>query len=282
MPDTATSDTPVVGTLLDGLTDVLPHMRHENFWPSIPTGAPYLDRLLAGGLHPGQLAVAASVDPCLLRALMLTWCHHAAVERGIPTMMFTVPTTAGHSRAAAMSTALTIIECGPNWREHRPDAYFGFEHLGRAPLWINGAARTMNTVAAGARTASERHGIRLLIVDGIANLIDDDTPAATTAGVISHATVVLKALARQLSAAVLVTSSARTAPKSRTDLHLPQLVDLVGSGSLENDADLVVFVHPDGPNNDAVRLTVAKHRNGPRASYPARYDAARGILTASP
>jgi replicative DNA helicase len=280
MPDTTTDNTPIVGTLRDGLGDVLAFVRHETFAPSIPTGATYLDDLLAGGLHPGQLAVIAAVNPDLARDLLLTWCHHAAVERTVPTLVFAVPAAAGDNHAHDISTRLTTIGCGPDPRN--PD-YHQIQRLIRAPIMINDTARTIDVIAVQAQLAADHFGVRLLVVDGIGNLLDDARPTATTADVVDHATVTLKSLAHALPAAVLVTSTAAKAPASRANQHVPALTDLAGSGSLENDADLVLFVHPDPDSpHDKLRTTLAKHRNGPRANYRATYDAVRGILAASP
>jgi replicative DNA helicase len=82
----------------------------------------------------------------------------------------------------------------------------------------------------------------------------------------------LKALAKELNVPVVVLSQLSRAPESRSD-HRPQLSDLRESGALEQDADVVLFIHRD---ENATELIVAKNRHGGCGSIPLVF---RGELT---
>ncbi|MBI3733490.1 MAG: DnaB-like helicase C-terminal domain-containing protein, partial [Chloroflexi bacterium] len=116
------------------------------------------------------------------------------------------------------------------------------------------------------RLAAER-GLDLVIIDYL-QLIHTTGRIENRVQEIAQISRALKALARELRAPVIALSQLSRAVESRPDKH-PQLSDLRESGSLEQDADVVMFLYRDDAYNQATEKTniaeviVAKHRNGP-------------------
>jgi replicative DNA helicase len=139
-----------------------------------------------------------------------------------------------------------------------------------------------------ARRLHNEHGIDLIIVDYL-QLMQGEGLSGRENRVqeISHISRSLKALARELNVPVLAISQLSRAPEARAS-HIPQLSDLRESGSIEQDADLVLFIyreeayypnieewriqHPDKEYpREMADIIIAKHRNGPIGQIKLRF-----------
>ena len=111
------------------------------------------------------------------------------------------------------------------------------------------------------------HELDLIIVDYL-QLMSGDTRNDNRVQEVSYISRNLKILARELNVPVLAAAQLSRAVEQRSD-KVPILSDLRESGSLEQDADIVMFIHrpdaldKDNPRQDLANLIVAKHRNGP-------------------
>jgi replicative DNA helicase len=138
-----------------------------------------------------------------------------------------------------------------------------------------------------AKRLQAEHPINLIIIDHL-GLMQSDTHTDNRVQEISYITRSLKVLARELNVPVLVVSQLSRAAEWRTT-HKPQLSDLRDSGSIEQDADVVLFVYRDEyyyrteedwlkehPNEEypagLADVIVAKHRNGPTGELKLRFD----------
>ncbi len=113
-----------------------------------------------------------------------------------------------------------------------------------------------------ARRLHSEVGIKLLVVDYLQLVVGDGKYEGRVqeVGAISQG---LKNLARELRIPVLALSQLSRAVESRGE-KIPQLSDLRESGSIEQDADVVMFLfRPDDNNLEQYKLNIAKHRNGP-------------------
>ena len=114
------------------------------------------------------------------------------------------------------------------------------------------------------------HNLDLIIVDYL-QLMSGDTRNDNRVQEVSYISRYLKVLARELNVPVLAAAQLSRAVEQRADKR-PMLSDLRESGSLEQDADIVVFIHrPDATDKknlkqNVAELIVAKHRNGPTHS----------------
>jgi len=158
--------------------------------------------------------------------------------------------------------------------------------LSGAPIYIDDspAIRVVEMRSKARRLHYER-GIDLVIVDYL-QLIRGDSRAENKVQEVSEISRALKALARELNAPLIAVSQLSRAVEMRTP-HIPQLSDLRDSGSIEQDADVVMFIYredmyykkedwdrhnPDKPYPEGIAtIIVAKHRNGPGGNRNLRF-----------
>jgi len=125
-----------------------------------------------------------------------------------------------------------------------------------------------------ARRLQAEHGLDLLIVDYLQLM--QGKRSENRVQEIADISRGLKSLARELDVPVVALSQLSRAVESRTG-HRPQLSDLRESGSIEQDADIVMFIHREdkfdheSEKKNLAELIVAKHRNGPIGQIPLRF-----------
>jgi replicative DNA helicase len=147
-----------------------------------------------------------------------------------------------------------------------------FESL---PFWIDDSSvLTVEHIAAKARQLQARSGLDLLVVDYLQLLQLHD--AETRQQGIADASRQLKLLAKELDIPVLVLSQLSRACEQRDD-HRPMLSDLRDSGSIEQDADIVLFLYReevytrDTEEKGSAEVLIRKHRNGPIGDLRLRF-----------
>ncbi len=144
--------------------------------------------------------------------------------------------------------------------------------LRKIPLFIDDTGgRTMSQIAAIARRMKRRHGVGLVIIDYL-QLIESDDKNLSREQQISTITRRLKFLSKDLSIPVIARSQLNRGVEQREDKR-PRLADLRESGAIEQDADIVMFLHrPDAYDPEdrpgEADLIVAKNRNGPIGNVP--------------
>jgi len=139
----------------------------------------------------------------------------------------------------------------------------------RAPLYIDDSSSlTIMEMRAKARRLKAEHGLSLLIVDYL-QLMSGYGRVENRVQEISGISRGLKALAKELEVPVIALSQLSRAPEQRQGDHRPQLSDLRESGSIEQDADVVLFIYReevykrDEENEGKADLIISKQRNGP-------------------
>jgi len=141
--------------------------------------------------------------------------------------------------------------------------------LSKAPVFIDdSASNTVMQMRAMARRLQSEYGLGLIVVDYL-QLIESTNPRENMVQQMSEISRSLKGLARELNIPVLALSQLSRAVESRPDQR-PKLSDLRDSGSIEQDADVVLFIYREDktkPNNtektNIANIMIAKHRNGP-------------------
>ena len=147
--------------------------------------------------------------------------------------------------------------------------------MSEAPIYIDDASTSnIMDVRSKARRLQAEHGLDLIIVDYLQLMTARRTENRVQE--ISEISRGLKGLARELNVPVVALSQLSRAVESRSD-HRPMLSDLRESGSIEQDADIVVFIYredkyeDDSEKKGIAEIMVAKHRNGPVGSINLRF-----------
>ena len=165
----------------------------------------------------------------------------------------------GHMRAGTMSEQ--------DWQK----IVRRMTEISDAPLFIDDSPNmTMMEIRAKARRLKQRNDLKLIVVDYL-QLMTSGKKVESRQQEVSEFSRQMKLLAKELEVPVIAFSQLNRGPEQRTDKR-PMLSDLRESGSLEQDADMVILVHrpdafeADDPRAGEADLIIAKHRNGPTAT----------------
>jgi replicative DNA helicase len=249
-----------------------------------PTGIRQLD-IATAGFQNGNLVVLAARPSMGKSALAITALHHVAAG-GKPVALFSLEMS-----KMEVNQRLLSIETNLQLRKIRQSAKLedsdwttvahGFSKLERLPIFIDdsGDLRVMELRSRARRLKAKHPDLALVVVDYLQLMIGEQRPENRVQEV-SQISRGLKLLARDLEVPVLALSQLSRAVEQRFDKR-PILSDLRDSGSIEQDADLVLFVYrdavykqePSERDKEQAELILAKHRNGPLATVHAHWDA---------
>jgi len=240
----------------------------------VPTGFEDFDRL-TNGLHPGQLVLVAARPSIGKSTLALDFARAASIDHGLTSAFFSLEM--GRNEIVMR---LLSAEAGVSLHNMRSgmmsDADWDklarkMASVSEAPLFIDDSANlTMMEIRAKARRLKQRHNLKLIIVDYL-QLMTSGRRVENRQQEVSEFSRQFKLLAKELEVPVVALSQLNRGPEQRTDKR-PLLADLRESGSLEQDADVVVLIHRDdaydreSPRAGEADLIVAKHRNGPTST----------------
>ncbi|HZA03997.1 MAG TPA: replicative DNA helicase [Propionibacteriaceae bacterium] len=237
----------------------------------VPTGFADLDDL-TNGLHPGQLVIVAARPGIGKSTLALDLARAASIKNGLTSVIFSLEMSqleiTMRLLSAEAGVPLSHIRGGrmndQDW--NRVSAKMG--QVSEAPMFIDDSPNmTMMEIRAKARRLKQRHDLRLIVIDYI-QLMTSGKKVESRQVEVSEFSRQLKLLAKELDVPVIALSQLNRGPEQRNDKR-PMLADLRESGSLEQDADLVILLNrPDLYDKDSERageadFDVAKHRNGP-------------------
>jgi replicative DNA helicase len=238
----------------------------------LPTGYEQLDLLLSG-LQPSSLVIVGARPGAGKTSFALGMAAHAAVEHHQPVLFFSLEMSHVEltqrllcAEARVDSTRMRNGRLADgDWA--KINAAIG--RLADAPLYIDDDPNTtvMEIRAKARRMKSRLGGLGLVVVDYL-QLMQGRTSAENRQVEVAEISRGLKILARELEVPVVALSQLSRALEQRADKR-PILADLRESGSLEQDADVVIFLyrdelyHPDSPDRGTAEVIVAKHRNGP-------------------
>jgi replicative DNA helicase len=238
----------------------------------VSTGYTELDKLLSG-LQPSELLILAARPSQGKTALALNLAENISIRSGSPVAFFSLEMSK-ESLLQRLVASVAQIDAHKFRTGHlsREDWRRMTESLGTissAPLWIDDAGSTsVLEIGAKARRLKREKGLSMLVVDYL-QLITGRGRFNNRQEEVASISRGLKGLAKELQIPVLVLSQLTRAPE-REDRG-PQLSDLRESGAIEQDADVVMFIHrphwskmdasPD--ERDQAEIHVAKQRNGP-------------------
>jgi len=238
----------------------------------VPTGFPALDETLSG-LHKSELIILGARPSVGKTSLALDIARNAA-KSGASVGVFSLEM----SRESLQDRIISAESQVPLWNiltgRIRNDEEFSMiqgalDRLSDVKLYIDDSpSLNVLQMRSMARRLQVEHGLDLLIIDYL-QLINARRQSDNMVNMITEISRGLKALARELKVPVLALSQLSRGLEQR-DHKIPRLSDLRDSGSIEQDADVVMFLYRDerNPNDTAstadntVHLRIAKHRNG--------------------
>lgn len=258
----------------------------EHEMRGVPTGFAALDNILAG-FQRSDLIILAARPSVGKTALALDIARQTAIKHGTPVGIFSLEMSsqqlvdrmlAAEARVDAWKLRTGKIATDDEFDRIR-DA---MGRLSKAPIFIDDAPATnalsMRSVA---RRLKRENGIGLLIVDYLQLMTP--TSSRSSDNLVQQVTEIsrsLKTLARELDVPVLALSQLSRAIEQRRGR--PRLSDLRDSGSIEQDADVVMFLHSEDRYNEnkdersnVIEVLVEKHRNGPTGKIDLFFDAQR-------
>lgn len=237
----------------------------------LPTGFKSLDNLLAG-LQKSDLIVLASRPSMGKTSLALNIAQHVATKEGVPVGIFSLEM----SKEQLIDRLLASVAGIDSWRlrtGNLEDRDFekinkAMGVLAEAPLYIDDSpmANVMEMRTKARRLQSE-HDLGLIVIDYL-QLMSGRFQTQDRVNEVSEISRGLKGLARELNIPVLALSQLNRSVESRSP-QIPQLADLRESGSIEQDADVVMFIYREDfyqketDRRNIADVLIKKHRNGP-------------------
>ncbi len=237
----------------------------------IPTGYKDLDNTLAG-MQDSNLIILAARPGMGKTAFSLNIMQNVGVKYNIPVAIFSLEMSKEELVDRLLSSEADIDSWRLKTGKLQDQDYSKInEAMGRmadAPIFIDDTpGMNLLEMKTKARRLSMEHGIKLIIIDYL-QLITSSRRYESRVQEVSQLSLSMKNLARELKVPVLCLSQLSRAVESRGSKE-PQLSDLRESGSIEQDADVVMFLYrEDDTNRENVNLKIAKHRNGALRNIP--------------
>ena len=259
--------------LLDAFDRINERMENDEVISGIPTGFPDLDQRL-NGLQPSELVVLAARPSMGKTALVCNLAEGVAMEAGLGVLLFSLE----QSNLELAERLLCIrsqvnshrLRSGTLDDDERKLLVHASAELSESPLFLDDQpGRTIAQITAVARRLQRRNGVRVVIIDYL-QLIEPEDKSSPREQQIALITRRLKALAKELSVPVIALAQLNRGVEHREDKR-PRLSDLRESGAIEQDADVVMFLHRPEHYNPEDRpgeadVIIAKNRNGPTDS----------------
>jgi replicative DNA helicase len=268
-----------VANITDVLNEALDRMdarmRGEHIGGGVETGYHRLDEM-TGGLHNSELIVLAARPSMGKTALAMNIAEYSALELKAPTLFVSLEMSAVELADRLLCSVARVnghrLRNGTISNEDRARLVEKAAIVAQSPLYVDDSpSRTVTEIAAAARRIHRREGKLGLIVIDYLQLIEPDNPKDPRQEQVSRMTRRLKGLARDMKVPILCLAQLNRQAEVSKD-NRPKLSHLRESGAIEQDADVVMFVHREEyyrRGEDAqqfagqAEIIVSKQRNGP-------------------
>lgn len=257
--------------------DILEHLEdiqeNQGRLSGVPTGFTALDDLTQG-LHGGQMIIVAARPAMGKSTLALDFCRSASVRHGITSLIFSLEMSqqeiAMRMLSAESGVFLSKMQSG-SMTEHDWRKVSGtVSKLAEAPLYVDDSANmTITEIRSKCRQLKQQHNLGLVVIDYL-QLMTSGRQVESRQQEVSAMSRNLKLLAKDLEIPVVAVAQLNRNSESRND-RKPMMSDLRESGSLEQDADIIMLLHrpeyySEGERPGEADIIVAKHRNGSTAT----------------
>jgi len=250
-------------------------MRGDLMHGGVESGFAKLDEQ-TGGLHNSELIVLAARPSMGKTAFALGIAGNVAIHQQVPVLFVSLEMSAIELAERLLCSAARVnghrLRNGTISQEDRMRLVETSGEISRAPLFVDDSpGRTVTEIAAAARRIRRREGRLGLVVVDYLQLVEPDNPRDPRQEQVSRMTRRLKGLAREMEVPILCLAQLNRQTEVAKD-NIPRLSHLRESGAIEQDADVVMFVHREeyyhrGADAELHRgkaqIIVAKQRNGP-------------------
>lgn len=269
-----------IGQAVGNTLDELEELKKGVAAPGVETGFPKLDEV-THGFQPGQLIIIAGRPAMGKSTFAMDIARHAAFKQNIATVMFSLEMslTEMSQRVLAAETNMPLnllrdtnhLDMG-DWERLQNT----LKRVQNKPLFLDDSANlSLMEIRAKCRRLKQTQNLGLIIVDYL-QLMSSMKVMESRQQEVAMFSRQLKLLAKELGVPVIALSQLNRGVEVRQDKR-PMLSDLRESGAIEQDADMVMFVHrPDMYNPDDRRgeadIILAKHRNGRLDTFPLTFE----------
>ncbi len=273
---TGRSDTSSIADVVnESLLRLDARMKHEHAMGGIETGFIDFDDL-TGGLHESELIILAARPSMGKTALALNIAEHVAMRLRRATLLVSLEMSSVELGDRLLCSTARVnghrLRNGQITNDERARLVETAAEISQAPLYVDDSpVRSVTEIAATARRMKRKENLGLLVIDYL-QLIEPDNPRDPRQEQVAKMTRRLKGLARELNVPVLCLAQLNRQAEMARD-NKPRLSHLRESGAIEQDADVVMFVHREAyyqtseEERERVKgeaeIIVAKQRNGP-------------------
>ncbi len=251
-------------------------MRGEHASNGVETGFTEFDAM-TGGLHGSELIVLAARPSMGKTALAMNIAEHASLVGRVPTLFISLEMAAIELADRLLCSVARVnghrLRNGTISNDDRKQLVAKAADISQAPLYIDDSpSRTVTEIAAAARRIKrrEKDGLGLIVIDYL-QLLEPDNPRDPRQEQVAKMTRRLKGLAREMNVPILCLAQLNRQSEAGKD-NIPKLSHLRESGAIEQDADVVMFVHREeyyhrGEEAEQyaglAQIIIGKQRNGP-------------------
>ncbi len=251
----------------------------------VPTGFPALDNKLSG-FQKADLVILAARPSMGKTSLALDFARHCGVQLKLPVAIFSLEMSSQQLADRMLSAESKVDSWKLRTGKGLTDGDFSelssaMARMNEAPIFIDErSVVTPISIRSSARRIKAERGLGLIVVDYLQ--LVHPVSSAKSDSVVQQVTEIsrgLKAVARELDVPVIALSQLSRKVEDRGGK--PRLSDLRDSGSIEQDADVVMFIHREDKYNDAAdrpgvaQIMIEKHRNGPTGTVDLFFDEKR-------
>jgi replicative DNA helicase len=288
------SFTPIRDVLTDAFDRIDELHREKGKLRGVPSGYVDLDSLL-GGMQKSDLIVLAARPSCGKTSLALDIARHAAVKQKVAVGIFSLEMSkeqlVDRMICAEANVDLWRMRTGKLHDSGENDEFPRIGHalgvLSEAPIYIDdSASANIMEIRTKARRLQMEHGLGMLVIDYLQLMEGRSKNSDNRVQEVAEITRGLKSIARELNVPVIALSQlARSVELQKP--AIPRLAHLRESGSIEQDADVVLFIYRKAADKNyrpedlspeeqnTAEIHIAKHRNGPTGVVKLFFDAAR-------
>lgn len=264
--------TPIKDILIDSFEELQEVYNNKKHITGVPSGFADLDELTAG-FHKSELILIAARPAMGKTAFALNIATNAATKYNVPVVVFSlemsqIQCTNRILCSHAMVDSSKYAKGDITDQEWEKLVIASGELSDCSGIYIDDTAGiTMAEIRAKCRKLKLEKNIGLVVIDYL-QLIQGSGKSPSREQEIAEISRSLKILAKEIDVPVIALSQLSRAPEARTD-HRPMLQDLRESGSIEQDADIVMFIYrddyynPQAEQTNIAEIIIAKNRSGP-------------------